>query len=304
MGVFRFTNREDWLAARITAGVGGSEAPAVLGVSKYRSALDVYAEKIGTPRPQIKPGQAALFQRGHLLEPVIAGIYSSVTGRKAIDRGYNFTRARDGLRFHSLDRYLPKKQFLEIKSSIYLSQNDVSAAGMRVEWWSQMQHGLAVTGYRSAVLAAWDVVSGVLYYATIERDEKVISNIIEKETAFMACVHERTPPKPDGSESAAAALGRIYPEANGAIVQLDAAAAGLADWREDSKAKEREFKRQSLEASNALKNILGPNSTGRLPDGRLVKWENEERAERVQTVAASNNRILRIVNARQTIITS
>ena len=301
MSVFRFKGREDWLAARVDAGVGGSEAPAVMGVSRYRSAIDVYADKVGATKPQIKPGQAALFARGHLLEPVIAGIYSDVTGRKVIDRGYNFTRARDGLRFHSLDRYLPKKQFLEIKSSIYLSQHDVTAEGMRVEWWAQMQHGLAVTGYRSAVLAAWDVVSGVLYYDTIERDEKVIDNIIEKETAFMDCVREHTPPKPDGSESAASALGRIYPQSNGAIVQLDAAAAGLADWREDAKAKEKEYKHQGIEASNALKNILGENSVGRLPDGRLVKWENQPREERTQTVSASNNRILRIANARQTI---
>ncbi|MGM9936457.1 MAG: YqaJ viral recombinase family protein, partial [Candidatus Ornithomonoglobus sp.] len=38
-------SREDWLRER-KKGIGGSDAAAILGMNRYRSAFDVYADKL------------------------------------------------------------------------------------------------------------------------------------------------------------------------------------------------------------------------------------------------------------------
>lgn len=54
--------------------LGGSDAAAILGVSQWRTPLQVYYQKIGAPMPkdlQIDPARAKMFRRGKLMEPVV-----------------------------------------------------------------------------------------------------------------------------------------------------------------------------------------------------------------------------------------
>ena len=51
--------REEWLAAR-KQGIGGSDAGAILSMNPYKSAFDVYADKLGLTEP--KPDTEAMRQ--------------------------------------------------------------------------------------------------------------------------------------------------------------------------------------------------------------------------------------------------
>lgn len=55
-------------------GIGGSEIAAVLGFDKYRSPLDVWAEKTGRVVSTYDPTNLTL-RLGHLLEPIMANLY-------------------------------------------------------------------------------------------------------------------------------------------------------------------------------------------------------------------------------------
>lgn len=59
--------------ARRKQGIGASEVGAILGLSKYRTALDVYMDKLGLTEPS-EDSEAA--EWGHRLEPVIADKYA------------------------------------------------------------------------------------------------------------------------------------------------------------------------------------------------------------------------------------
>jgi putative phage-type endonuclease len=60
-------------------GIGGSDIGAILGLSPYRSAVDVWLEKVGRQGPH---NDAVHLRYGHHLEPFVAQEYERVTGHK------------------------------------------------------------------------------------------------------------------------------------------------------------------------------------------------------------------------------
>lgn len=68
--------RAAWLAER-RSGVGGSDVPAIVGASPWRSPLDVYLDKVGLaePQPETEP-----MRWGTLLEAVVAQEYARRLG--------------------------------------------------------------------------------------------------------------------------------------------------------------------------------------------------------------------------------
>ena len=78
------TSREQWLAARKT-GIPASDAAAILGLSPWKSPLDVWLEKTGrAPIQELAPDREDLLFLGTALEPAIAAMYSRKTGRELL----------------------------------------------------------------------------------------------------------------------------------------------------------------------------------------------------------------------------
>jgi len=73
-------SREEWLAYR-KLGIGGSDAPVVCGVSKYKSPLELWSEKTGQHPPK-EAGEPAYW--GTLLESLIRDEFTLRTGIKVI----------------------------------------------------------------------------------------------------------------------------------------------------------------------------------------------------------------------------
>ena len=73
--------REEWLLLR-RKGIGGSDAAAIVGLNRWRSAFDVYAEKVGLKPEQ--PDNEAMRRGG--LEDYVASRFGSLRKkvRKAI----------------------------------------------------------------------------------------------------------------------------------------------------------------------------------------------------------------------------
>src|SRR4051812_9113749 len=63
--------------------IGSADAGAILGVSPYRTALDVYLDKVDGPQP-VTPEKAAIFKRGHRLEPYILDMLEDEHGYKLL----------------------------------------------------------------------------------------------------------------------------------------------------------------------------------------------------------------------------
>ena len=70
---------DQWLDWR-TKGIGGSDVAAALNMSPYRTARDLYHDKIGVVPAIEGPDKSITFQIGHLLEDVVAQIFAKKTG--------------------------------------------------------------------------------------------------------------------------------------------------------------------------------------------------------------------------------
>lgn len=73
-------SREEWLEFR-RKGIGGSDAAAVLGISPFRTGVDLYYDKLGLP-VEDNEGNWVAMEVGTLLEDLVARIFAKKTGLK------------------------------------------------------------------------------------------------------------------------------------------------------------------------------------------------------------------------------
>ena len=77
-------SREDWLTCR-RQGIGGSDAAAVLGISPFRTAVDLYYDKLNRCVEDDGANWVAM-EMGTLLEDMVARIFEKKTGLKVYQR--------------------------------------------------------------------------------------------------------------------------------------------------------------------------------------------------------------------------
>lgn len=121
-------SRPDWLAYR-RQGLGGSDAAAVLGISPFRTARDLYYDKLGIVTADDQENWVAL-EMGTLLEPLVARIFAKKTGLNIYQRKCMFQHPHHPWMLADLDflTELPdgRTAILEIKTTNY---------NARDKWW-------------------------------------------------------------------------------------------------------------------------------------------------------------------------
>ena len=73
-------SREEWLEFR-RQGIGGSDAAAVLGISPFRTGVDLYYDKLGQSVEDDEQNWVAK-EMGTVLEDLVARIFAKKTGLK------------------------------------------------------------------------------------------------------------------------------------------------------------------------------------------------------------------------------
>jgi putative phage-type endonuclease len=326
-----FDTIEDWLAARQEIGgipISSTDAPAIVGVSKFKSAFALYHEKRQGVR-DVGPRYAEMAQWGRELEDVIARRYCLNTGR-AIERtgeGKFTIQQSDDMEWMiaSVDRYaivteqppaadeadagdededsdgeppadrvlapVGVKIVLELKNAHFATRDRwASETEPPIEYLVQLQHQFAVTGAPWGSLAA--LIGGVEFrWADVQRNDGFIAMLVEKEQEFRERVERGDPPDPDGSESTMRVLKQLYPDDNGQSIELPPEAIEWANELEQAKADEKNAKDRKKESSNRIKAAIGENTMGVLRDGRVFTYKKQARKETIQR--ATEFRVLR-----------
>ena len=71
--------RDDWLNYR-RRGIGGSDVAAIMGVSPFRTARDIYYDKLNIAAVEPDDSNWVALEVGHLLEDLVARIFRKKTG--------------------------------------------------------------------------------------------------------------------------------------------------------------------------------------------------------------------------------
>ena len=261
-------DHDEWLAVRKT-GIGGSDAAAAVGLSPYKSMLELWLEKTGRDAELEKPDPNDTTHPvfwGTLLEPIVAAAYTQQTGNRV--RKVNAVLRHPTVPFMlaNLDREVigvPGVQILECKTAGEFGSR-LWRDGVPEYVQLQVQHQLAVTGKQAGDVAVL-LCGQQLAVHRIERDDELIARLIELEARFWQYVETDTPPPADGSESADRALRCLYPRDVGSTVDftedrnLSGAFADLVavradiETREQLEAKLKQSLQQAMgEASKAI----------------------------------------------------
>ena len=210
-------SREEWLELR-RHGIGGSDAAAIVGLSKWASPYTVWADKTG--RLPDKPDTEAMRQ-GRDLEEYVAQRFSEATGKRVkrcnailYNPAYPHSHA-------DVDRMIVGENAgLECKTTSTLDVKQFLGVEFPEKYYAQCVHYMAITGADRWYLAVL-VLGKEFHVYTLERDEAEIRALMDAETAFWEqYVETDTPPAADGAESTTDAIRTIYADSSQSICIL------------------------------------------------------------------------------------
>jgi putative phage-type endonuclease len=265
---------EEWLSWR-RRGITGSDVGAICGVDKYKSAIAVYLEKTGQAVER-EDNEAMHF--GRLLEEVVADEFSRRTGYKLQRRNAILQHPEKEWVLGNIDRLILDAErgngVLEIKTASEYVRKEWEEGDIPEAYQLQLQWYLYITGLTWGAFAV--LIGGNTFrYHIVERDDELIY------LAVQICEHfwhhhvlARIPPLPDGSETTAELLTRMYPEgeADSTTVLPDEAEELIAQW-EQAERDIQEAEQRKRKAENHLKALIGRHEIGLTPAHR-VTWKN------------------------------
>jgi putative phage-type endonuclease len=269
--------RSDWLAQRRT-GIGGSDVAAILGLSKWRTPLDVYLDKRGERGDQ--PDNQAMAW-GRRLESAVLSAYAEETRQDVRRPEGIIAHARFDWMLANLDGFTDEPRVVEVKTARTASGwGEPGTNEVPDDYALQVQHYMAVTGFDVADIAVLIGGSDFRIY-TVPADPQLQADVIEQLAAFWQRVQDGDPPPP---VSYADAVQRYGHSAAVGAVQADRAArdayAALRVIRERMAALEA----QEAEAKAALLNALGEAGDTLTDNGKtLATWKLAKAPERFDT---------------------
>jgi putative phage-type endonuclease len=254
-------------------GIGGSDIAAILGVSQFKTPLDVYLSKT-TDQPE---QQGEHLYWGHALENPIIDRFVQDTGANVIRQpemrrhpDYEWAIANaDAL---IVDGAGNPQAILEIKTSSAFKSREWGADDtdeVPIEYIAQVQWYMWIYNLQEAYIAA--LIGGNQYRQYhITRDDELIAMLAEKAQAFWQNhVIPRIPPEPqDGADAQ-----KLYPSDNGDTAEADSdTLTAYAELRE-LKAQEKELKAQIAAKEDLLKIKIGSYSAMQTNGNTLFTWK-------------------------------
>lgn len=222
--------RVEWLDLRRT-GLGGSDAAAACGLSRWRTPLGLYFDKRGELDEQQDNDS---LKWGRKLEPLILEAASEATGLEMREHKALIRSAEWPFAFVDLDGVVMEDGkpvgIVECKTAAWVKAEEWGAQGgdlVPQEYALQCQHAMAVTGMPFCILAVLIGGSQFRWYR-LERDDALIAKLMRIEAAFWQRVVSGTPPETDYGRDYQA-LAKVYGGGDGSEVDLPADASRWHD---------------------------------------------------------------------------
>lgn len=194
------SNREDWLKWR-QGGIGSSDAPIIMGVSRFKTIDQLLGEKTGT-LPKDEANQF-IKDRGNRIEPLVRKLYEEDMGMSFSPISvYNnelphLIASLDGMDDNS-------NLIIEIKlmTTAGLGKRNIETEGYKkwlkakdegvipVDYYPQLQHQLSVTGLPACIFIGLretrgaEIVKEDLAIVSVLRDNDYINDLRNKSNMF------------------------------------------------------------------------------------------------------------------------
>ena len=290
-------SREEWLRYR-KCGIGGSDVAAILGISKWNSAISLWMDKTNQTNEPVEENEA--MQWGTIMEPIIRNHFAEVTGKTVVEVKAMLQHPEYPFMLADVDGLTEDDEgnpaILEIKTASEYKrsewENDIPSY-----YQTQVQHYLCVTGVQKAYVAVLIGGNSFKVYE-VDADAEIQSMLIAVEKDFWNKVQNMIRPELDGSDAAKNLLDSLYHGGISEEIVMPDEAIEYVDAYIEACAEEDNAKAKKQEASNHIKEIMGdydkatclghsiswkPVSSERLDSKALKEAEPEIYAKYVKT---------------------
>lgn len=205
--------------------IGGSDAAVILGVSPWKTPLQLYEEKVNGRAPETE-AKLKLFARGHRWEPIalemlVDALSADDEAPVLTERNKRYIDAEHPFLACEIDAELLIGNELvnvELKTVHPFKAHEWGEEGSEevpVHYAAQAMHGLAITGRRLCIVGALFGADNLVPFKVV-RDDETIKAMREKSVAFWNNhVLARVPPEPSNM----ADIMRLFAKVNGKPVE-------------------------------------------------------------------------------------
>lgn len=265
--------------------IGSSDAASILGVSPWRTALDVYLDKVEGQQP-ITPEKAAIFKRGSRLEPYILDMLEdehqykllrfqgedgkTVRSRRHIDNAYPFLAAE-------LDAETEDGENVEAKSSNFYARKawgEQHTDAVPIYYNAQAQHAMMVRGSKTTIFPVLVGVDDFRLYK-VERDDEVIEYLRAAEIEMWQRIQDRNAPPP----TTVSDIDRLFPWDHGTVAQASVSVRDAYLELKDLKKKLKMLESDVDEKAAFIKVFMGEHSVLKFGADTLLTYKSQK-AER------------------------
>jgi len=268
--------RANWLEWRRRNGFGGSDAPAVVGLSKFKSTTQLVLEKRG----EIPPDEDTEFfhWRREMEDPILRE-YGRRTGNtvvrpnepvKSRDHPWMFT-TYDGVVLSGVAMDTPVARVVQAKTANSKEGwGDPGSDDVPDEYWIQVQHEMAVCGAPVADIPVLFFFNKLAIF-TVEADVEFQRDLIEAERSLWAMVQSGEMPPVTSVEDAKARWGRA--SKLGRTIADESVRNAVAELKKVAEESAQLELRENA-AKLIIMTALGENETLVTPDGEiLLTWK-------------------------------
>ena len=246
-------DKKEWLKYR-KKGIGGSDAGAVCGLNPYRTAMQVYSDKISDTIEEI---DNEAMRQGREFEDYVARRFAEATGKKVRRANAMFCHESYPFMLADVDRMVVGENAgLECKTASPFMAEHWKDGKIPLSYQIQCYHYMTVCNADAWYIAVLIYGRDFKYYR-LERDESMLADLVRIEQDFWENhVQKRILPEPDGSKLADSVIAEYYKNSVAEILPLkgfDDKLRRRQELKEDMEQMEREKKKIEQE----LKLYLG-----------------------------------------------
>ena len=282
------------------SGIGSSDMPAILGISPFRSAVDVYLEKIGE-KPATPVSNA--MRVGLKLEPVIASEYTELTDTVLNDEETFFRhpshdwfithpdrfvlgqdgRMKDGVKFTRL---------VELKSIGPYMEHQWGEPGtdeVPEYYIAELQHRLKIIhklfGIEYADIAAFFRGPAETKIYTVKYDPEIGQIMLDRAMKFwFENVLKKQLPEMDGSPAATELLKRKFPRSEAIELKATPIVEGIVDVLKVLYLRQAEANKAVAKSEQEIRFVMGTAGVLNVGD-ETITWKQDRPGQKVDREA-------------------
>ncbi|ECD7394933.1 endonuclease [Salmonella enterica subsp. enterica serovar Westhampton] len=251
--------------------LGGSDVAGILGISPWRTPLEVYLDKVQPRIKPVAPSKQKVFTRGQRMEPYVIDLLSEETGLEIIHRGNRYIHRDYGFIAAEIDAEAASGENIEIKTvSPFKAKEwgEVQTDAIPVHYTAQAMHGLMVTGKQVCVFGVLIGGDDFRIYR-VERDEETIQAILEKEIAFWDRVINLNPPE----ATTVSDISLMFEKDAGSSIEADGKALALFNDLRDMKSRYKSLGEEIAVSEEKLKLYMQEHSILTLDGKTICTWK-------------------------------